>query len=110
MKLPSGERALIDERKLVDYCLSETHDDGKHKARLFRELVGISVDDAPFLLEALQHAAVSEQANLGKQDRYGQRYVIDFELHGPQGDATVRSVWIVLAAESFPRFVSCYIL
>ncbi len=34
MKLPNGDQAIIDERKLVDYCLNADHEEGKHKAVL----------------------------------------------------------------------------
>jgi len=110
MKLPWGDRAIVDERKIVDYCLNEEHDDGKHKARLFHDLLGISLDNAGLLLDALKDAAAAGEAVLGKLDRYGQRYVIDFALQGPGGTRTVRSAWIVLSGERFPRLVSCYIL
>ncbi len=110
MNLPHGANAIIDQRKVVEYCLSEEHDDGKHKARLFREILGITLDNAQTLFEALKAAAASGEAVPAKQDRYGQRYVVDFTLEGPRGSATVKSVWIVLAGEQFPRLVSCYIL
>lgn len=35
MPLPNIENAYIDDRKLIDYCLSETHPVGKHKARCY---------------------------------------------------------------------------
>jgi hypothetical protein len=41
MKLPYGDKVIIDKRKVVDYCLSPDHDDGKHKARLFEHLLGL---------------------------------------------------------------------
>lgn len=37
MLVPNAERAVVDIRKLRDYCLDPTHDDGKHKARLIHE-------------------------------------------------------------------------
>ncbi len=110
MRLPQGDRAIIDERKVVDYCLSEEHDDGKHKARLFRQILGITLDNADTLLDQLREAAASGEATLGKLDRYGQRYVIDISLEGPLGTATVRSAWIVRATEDVPRLITCYIL
>ncbi len=33
--LPNAERAVVSERKVVDYLLSETHPDGRGKARFF---------------------------------------------------------------------------
>lgn len=46
----------------------------------------------------------------GKVDRYGRRYVIDFEFTGPNGTAMIRSVWIVRTGEDIPRLVTCYTL
>lgn len=110
MKLPNGAQAMIDVRKIEDYCLSDEHDDGKHKARLFREVLGITQDNSQLLIDALAQAAADGEAEEGKLDNYGQRWVIDFEMQGPAGSATVRSAWIVLAGESVPRLVTCYIL
>ncbi len=35
MRLPNGNRAVVDLSKLSDYCLSPRHEDVKHKARVF---------------------------------------------------------------------------
>jgi len=110
MKMPSGERAVINVRKIEDYCLSEEHDDGKHKARLFREILGITPDSSQDLVDALKQAAADREAEEGKLDGYGQRFVIDMPMQGPAGTATVRSAWITLTGESIPRLVTCYIL
>jgi hypothetical protein len=110
MKRPDGDRAIVDERKIVDYCLSEEHDEGRHKARLFREILGITTENAGLLLDALKNAAADGEAVPGKLDRYGQRYVINLTIRGPRGTATVRSAWITLTGDQFPRLVSCYIL
>lgn len=110
MKLPNGDLAVIDSRKIVDYCLSTNHEDGQHKAHLFASILGLAIEHADQLLNALRNAAVVGDATLGKQDRYGQRYLIDFEFAGPSGTATIRSAWIIGINESVPRLVTCYIL
>jgi hypothetical protein len=110
MKLPNGEMATINTRKIVEYCLSFDHDDGQHKAHLFELLLGISADNASLLIDALQRTAADGDAHLGKRDKYGQRYVIDFRFDGPSGSAIVRSAWIIGPEETVPRFVTCYIL
>lgn len=109
MKLPNADKAIIDLRKLTDYSLSPDHEDGKHKARIFQSVLGITAQDAQSLLQALQQAALSAEAIVGKQDKYGQQYVIDFDFTGPTGTATIRSAWIVRAGEEAPRLVTCYI-
>ena len=109
LKLPNGDRAIIDRRKLRDYCLNFDHDDGSHKARLFQALVGVNQSNSTLLLDALRGAAAAGDATLGKVDQYGYRYVIDFDFQGPRGTVEIRSVWIVKAGEAVPRLVTCYI-
>ena len=109
MKLPNGNRAIIDRRKITDYCLNLDHDDGRHKALLFQRLAGLNRHNAALLLDALRQAAASADAVTGNVDRYGRRYVIDFEFAGPGGTATIRSAWIVKVHEDVPRLVTCYI-
>lgn len=110
MKLPNGEHAIIDPRKITDYCLSPDHDDGQHKARLFQAMLGLTLDDAELLFDALRHAAAAGDAAVGGRDKYGQRYVIDFVFAGPSATATIRSAWIIRSNETVPRLVTCYIL
>lgn len=110
MKLPNGDQALIDRRKVADYCLSPNHEDGQHKAHLFQSILGLSLNHADALVAALQQAGANGEAVPGKHDKYGQRYVIDFEFSGPVGTALIRSAWIIGASESVPRLVTCYIL
>ncbi len=110
MKLPNAEQALIDPRKLTDYCLNREHDDGKHKAGLFEELLAISLASSDRLIEMLERAARESDAVAGRRDQYGQRYVIDFQAQGVSETFTMRSAWIIRTDETFPRLVTCYIL
>jgi hypothetical protein len=110
MKLPNSGQALVDITKLRDYCLSRTHARGRHKARVFASVLGIAEQDAELLRQALLDAARNSEATPAEADRYGQRYLLDFEMTGSGGRAMVRSAWIVLAGEDFPRLTSCYVL
>jgi hypothetical protein len=62
MRLPHGNRAILDVRKLEDYCLSASHPRGRHKARLFRETLDLQRSDAPWLRDVLLEAARSGEA------------------------------------------------
>ncbi len=75
MKLPNGERAVVDIEKLVAYCLNFEHQRGKHKARVFQAVLGLTAADADELAGALLAAAREQEATLGETDDYGQRYV-----------------------------------
>jgi len=58
MPMPNAERAVVDIRKLRDYCLNPMHDEGQHKARVFATALGMTADDAEdlrvFLLQAVK--------------------------------------------------------
>ncbi len=110
MKLPNGERAVIDPRKLLGYSLDPEHDEGQHKARLFESLLGINRQNARLLLDAVEKTAMTGEAVIGKVDQYGQRYTVDSAFTGPGGAATIRMAWIVRPGEDFLRLVTCYIL
>ncbi len=45
MKIPNAELAIVDIRKLRDYCLNPVHDEGNHKARLFIMALSMTAND-----------------------------------------------------------------
>jgi hypothetical protein len=110
MKLPNGAAAIVEIEKLRDYCLSRFHPRGRHKARVFQSVLGITADHSEELSQALIHAASEGDAELGASDQYGVRYIIDFEMKRKDRVAMIRSCWIVRTGETAPRFVTCYVL
>lgn len=109
-KLPNASRAIVPLEKLMDYSLNPEHTTGKHKARVFRAALGLTLDDAPMLREKLLDIVKTHEADPQEPTAYGERYVIDFELTTSAGTATVRSAWIVRKDEDFPRLTSCYVI
>jgi len=85
MKLPNAARAIVDIEKLRDYCLSESHPRGKHKARVFATVLRLTATDVFELRDAMISAVQTEEA-------------------------VVRSAWIVRRGEDVPRLTSCYVL
>jgi len=80
MLLPNGEHAIVDLRKLRDYCLNPDSARGRHKARVFAAVLGITAADAAKLRAKLLEIARIGDAQVGELDLYGQRYTIDFEM------------------------------
>jgi hypothetical protein len=109
MLLPNSERAIVDLRKLRDYCLNPDSPRGRHKAHVFATALGITAADASKLQAKLLEIARTGDAQLGELDLYGQRYTIDFEMETTVGKATVRSGWIVLHGKPAPRLTTCYV-
>lgn len=110
MRLPNGDQAVVDVRKLREYCLSPTHPRGRHKARVFAAVLGVELKDAELLRNALLKAAETADAVPGRTDRYGDRFIVDFEMTGPSGKGIVRSLWMVRTGEIHPGMVTCFVL
>jgi hypothetical protein len=56
MKLPNGDRADLG-TKLEDYVLNPRHREGRHKARLFESVLGITLANIGVLRQAILSAA-----------------------------------------------------
>jgi hypothetical protein len=110
MQLPNAAYAFIDLVKLRKYSLNPDHSRGKHKARLFTAILGLTSQDAELLRSAILEALQTQDATPGEIDQYGQRYRVDFAMTRNQNTATVRTTWITRPDETFPRLVSCYIV
>ena len=106
MKLPNGDRAIVELEKLVDYCLNPDHPRGKHKARVFRSACGLSAEHADSVRQQLLEVAARNEATQTLRTAHGRRYVVECMLAGPAGRARVLTAWIVRDDEDFPRFVS----
>jgi filamentous hemagglutinin len=79
-------------------------------ARQFAERLGFTARDAEDLREQLLKAVLkSEDAEPIERDDYGQRYVLDVEVKGPKGQATVRTTWIAREGERGPKLLTCHV-
>ena len=110
MPLSNAEQAVVEIRKLREYCLNPSHPRGKHKARVFESALEPTREDAEQLRSALLTAVHEEEAEWIFEDEYGMRYRIGFEMERSSRWAKIRSIWIVRPDESFPRLVTCYIV
>ena len=108
MTLPNAERAIVDIRKLRDYCLHPLHDEGQHKARLFATTLGMTADDAEDWRDLLLEAVITHEAHLGRRDTYGQRYMVDCQVVWQDKRAIIRSGWIIEYDSDTPRLTTCY--
>ena len=110
MPIPHADRAIVDIRKLRDYCLNPAHDEGQHKARVFAAALGLTVADGEALRNILLEVVQTHDAQLGYRDAYGQRYTVDFWLDWHEKRARVRSGWLLEYGSMTPRLISCYVL
>ena len=109
MLLFFAEKAYVDDQKLTGYCLPETHTIGKHKARVFKSVLGLSPAHSQLLKEAILTAVLMNEARQNGPNQQGIMYEVDFSMTRDGQTAVIRTAWIVRFTESFPRLVGCYI-
>lgn len=109
-QLPHNDRTILDIDKIEGYCLSPTHPRGRHKARVFREALGIGPHDAAWFREVLLEGVCQGRASHLATDTWGSHWRVDVDItrHGKR--AVVRTNWIVRTGEIVPRFVTCWVL
>jgi hypothetical protein len=99
--------AIVPTDKLRDYLLSSANAIGRYKSAFFRSL-GYTQEQWQVLERDLR-AVLSNEAKASGASEYGQKFTVYGALSGPNGRyASVVSVWIILAGESAPRFVTAY--
>jgi hypothetical protein len=107
--LPYAYNAVVEIRKLRDYCLNTHHKSGgKDKARLFYSALGMTVDDAEQLRIILLNGVQSYPAKLGKADEYGQRYTVNIQVIWGGKSALLLSGWIIKYESDIPKLTTCY--
>ena len=108
MRLPCGENALVEERKIIDYLLNSTHPEGMAKARFFVQR-GYRYDDWEKLAADLrQHGLRNEVARV-VESPFGTRYSVHGPLITPSGDSIrLITVWIIEKGTEVPRLVTAY--
>jgi hypothetical protein len=108
--LPNGDRAILDLRKLVEYCLNPAHSRGRHKARVFRDSLSMGQAEAAELRALFLYAAAHEAALALPGDAWGDRWQIDVAISRQGRRAVVRTIWILRSGEQIPHFVTCWVL
>ena len=109
MTLPNADRAYVPLEKLTGYSLNPVHRDGKHKARVFRAALGLTVEDAEWLRAQILTAVREARAVEKEATDHGRRYTVEFPVSTEIGAATVLTAWIIRHGETFPRLTSCYV-
>jgi hypothetical protein len=103
-------RLVIDPRKLREYALNPDNPIGGDKAVMFQRHLGFTRDNYQPLLEQIAAQALEAEAILGQTDEHGQRYRVDLEIIGTEGQQEiVRTGWIVEPGSDAARLVTLFV-
>ena len=86
MKLPNGDRVFIPMEKITGYCLNPHHSKGKHKERVFRAILGITIENADQLVALIQQAAVEGEVVQRDLTPEGEIFKVDWETPNTDGE------------------------
>ena len=111
--MPNYKKARTLDDKFLRYSLDETHKDGKHKACLYKKLLGFEKKNFELLKNQIHSSIISGNAVLYKIER-NPTGVIKFEyrIHvaGVNGaSATVVAVYGIGPKDGKPRMITNYI-
>jgi hypothetical protein len=107
-RLPNAHLAVVDERKISAYLLSESHPAGRAKAAFFRRY-GFRMSSWEALRDALlAHGRTAEVAST-TETKFGTKYILEGTLAAPDGRSPrLRTVWFVTVGEVHPQLVTAY--
>jgi hypothetical protein len=108
MNLPNGDRAIIPIEKLTGYCLNPHHAKGKHKARLFKAVLNLTIDDAAILYALIQKAAISGEVIQQDSTPKGKILKVDWEIPNTSG-RQLRTTWEIAHTTDIPRLITAFI-
>jgi hypothetical protein len=108
--LQNAHLAVIKRIKLTRYCLDPTHDDGRHKARVFKAALGFDQVNAGDLISAIRSGIMTAEAAHVGETAHGFLWRVDMLITGPGGSATVRTGSIYDKGKDVPRLTTAYIL
>jgi hypothetical protein len=77
-------------------------------ANVFSSSLGMTADNAEELRQILLEVVQVHDAQLGRQDEFGQRYTLDFKINWQNRSATLRSGWMIEYGSAIPRLTTCY--
>lgn len=92
----SYDKIVVPKEKFVKYALDFEHEKGgKEKAKLFRDLLGITKENWRYLVAQIENGLVDGKLCNVRRDDYGIKYHIDIPIKGLNGiSKNVRTAWI----------------
>ena len=108
--VPNAENAFIDPTKIAGYALNPSHPVGSNKAVVFDSALGFNQSNADQLMAKIQQGIRTTPAVLGESTKYGQLFIVDIPITGPNGNtAVVRTGWILEIGSTVPRLTTAHV-
>jgi hypothetical protein len=107
-KLPLSNAAYVEEKKIAQYLLDLTNEDGESKARFFLAR-GFTIDDWESFADALIVQGQTNTVTKITPNPYGDRYQVDCNCPTPdQTNPCIRTVWELKDGTFAPRLITAH--
>ena len=108
-RLLVSENANIEPKKLA-YSLNSQHEDGKHKAKVFEDVLGYNESNSADLEREVRTLLKVADKRFREETQYGKKFEARMFITGPNGrTAPVLSGWIVEPGSTKFRMTSLYV-
>jgi|GEM_PF-5602896 len=113
IKMPNYSKSVTPDEKFTKYSLDETHPHGKHKAILYKKILGFTKENYKSLKNQIHRAITSGSAKLYKIEK-NEYNIIKFEYHvevtSLNGNkATIVAVYGIGPKQGKPKMITNYI-
>ena len=108
-QLPRVYDLVIKRDKLEGYSLNTEHDEGKHKAILWRSALGFTVEDIDCIIYEIRRLVPFYKAYPSGDSGHGMRYAVYIIMTGKDGRAAkVRTAWIDCKIKNETRLITAF--
>jgi hypothetical protein len=106
MKLPNCDRAIVEDRKLLNYLLDEEKSEGK---TYFYNRIGFFKENHEELADTLKTLACEGDVIDVIPAKFGVKYQVVGSFQNPaERDVLLLSIWIFDIGSDVPRLVTAY--
>ncbi|TZF82686.1 hypothetical protein FW774_14405 [Pedobacter sp. BS3] len=106
--LPNYELAEIPDEKIYDHCLNPYHERGQHKAKIFRQVFGITIEHGELLKMAIFAQLGKFEVTAIRKNSFGVIYTVPLKISIFDKEAEIITARIVENNSLIPRFLTCY--
>ncbi len=89
-------------------CLNPEHTIGKHKARVFASVLGITAENAEILQQLVLSAAIEGEVVQQNTTAFGQQFKVDWIVPNT-GGLQLPTIWEITLKNPNPRLISAFI-
>lgn len=107
--LPNYENAVIPNDKIFGYCLNLNHERGRHKARVFKQVFGITANDGEILKKTILHGLKKNEVINKVENIFGTLFTIPMTITIFDKTASITTAWIIRTETNIPKLTTCFV-